>query len=143
MKKKMFVNASVSFRKIVNDTYVKLYEEGQFSSRKTKANISCSTSSNLFSRLQAGKYCLYKATEYVQFVEGLGITPPSVVEERYALSLISRFLLKTMQKKKDILSGILVDVHNLMFMFSESEQTEEEREDLEDGSHFRVSTKRL
>ena len=47
--------------------------------------------------------------------------------------MISRFI-KDYAEKEGYPIWDLVDVHNLMFMFSESEQTEEEREDLEDGS---------
>ena len=123
------------FRKIVNDTYVKLYEEGQFSSRKTKKPTFPAALAAIFlAGCRPEKYCLYKATEYIQFVEGLGITTPSVVEERYALFVDISLFIKDYAEKEGYPIWDLVDVHNLMFMFSESEQTEEEREDLEDGS---------
>lgn len=123
------------FRKIVNDTYVKLYEEGQFSSRKTKKPTFPAALAAIFlAGCRPEKYCFYKATEYIQFVEGLGITTPSVVEERYALFVDISLFIKDYAEKEGYPIWDLVDVHNLMFMFSESEQTEEEREDLEDGS---------
>ncbi len=91
------------FRRVVNEAYTRLYEEGVFSARKrTKPAIPAGGLCAIFlAGYKPETYSLYKATEYIKFAEGLGApVPGGAVEDRYGLFVELSLFIKEYAKKK-------------------------------------------
>ncbi|HBC29709.1 MAG TPA: hypothetical protein DC024_00475 [Clostridiales bacterium] len=119
------------FRMSINELYSQFYNDGRFSAqKKSKPVFSAVFTAILLAGYNHGQYTLYKASEYTTFLEYLEVPVPGSVEDRYKLFLeASRFIKEYAVEEKFPIQD-LIDVHNLIFMFSNYEEmkTEEEPE---------------
>ncbi len=105
----------------INDRFKELFEQNKMApAKKSYSTPAVQFLAVFLASYAPNEYSLYKSTEYTRFAEALGLSPNNDVIRKYDFfNRLSKLILRVAKENHDRLDD-LIDVHNMIYLYEES-----------------------